>query len=88
MDRLSFFAANAMSLALPLVIAYQRTYYGQRIVLEQDLRRFHHPVLLEKTDHFRDIGLDRTALHTAERLLALQAAICFIKYMYRHNEPP
>ena len=50
----------------------------QRIVLKKDLRRFHHPVLLEKADDFRNIGLNGTSLHAAAGILALKASVGFV----------
>ena len=80
--------AYAVSFALVLVVADQRADDGQRVVLEKNLRSFHHPVLLEQADHFGNVRLNRTSQHTAAGILTLQASISFINYMYRHFRPP
>ena len=70
--------AYAVSFALVLVVADEGADDRQRIVLKEDLSRFHHPVLLEQADYFRNVRLNRTSQHTAAGILALQASISFI----------
>ena len=85
---LSLNTAHTVPFALALVIADQRTYNRQRVILKEDLCRLHHLVFLKQADDFRNIRLNRASLHTAAGILALQAAIRFINYMYGHNRPP
>ena len=70
--------ADTVSLALALMVADQRADYGKGIVLEKDLRSFHHPVFLKEADDLRNIGLNGTSLHAAAGIFTLQASVGFI----------
>ena len=87
-NRLALDPTDAMPFALVLMVADEGADDGQRIVFKKDLSRFHHPVLLEQADYFRNVRLNRTSQHTAAGILALQASISFINYMYGHCGPP
>ena len=87
-NRLALDPADAMPFALVLMVADEGADDGQRIVFKKDLSRFYHPVLLEQADYFRNVRLNRTSQHTAAGILALQASISFINYMYGHCGPP
>jgi hypothetical protein len=71
-------APYAVAFALAFMIADQGADNGKGIVLEKDLRSFHHPVLLEKADDLRNIGLNGTSLHAAAGILALKASVGFV----------
>jgi hypothetical protein len=67
-----------VAFALAFMVADQRADHGKRIVLKKDLRGFHHPVLLEKTDDLRNVGLNGASLHAAAGILALKAPVGFV----------
>jgi len=71
-------APYAVAFALAFMIADQGADNGKGIVLEKDLRSFHHPVLLEKADDLRNIGLNGTSLHAAAGILALKTSVGFV----------
>ena len=76
----AFDTADAMSLALILMIADQAADSRERVVFKKHPAGFVQLSLLEQTDNLRNIGVDRTPLLTAG-LLALEALICLVHYM-------
>ena len=76
--------ADAVALALVLVVADQRADRGQGVVFEQHPACGIQLVCLEQTDDLRDIGVDGAALLT-HRLFAAEAAVGFVQNMKCHG---
>ena len=70
--------ADAVALALVLVVADQRADRGQGVVLKQHPACGIQLVCLEQTDDLGDVGVDGTAL-LAHRLFAAEAAVGFVQ---------
>ena len=79
--------ADAVALALVLVVADQRADRGQGVVFEQHPACGIQLVCLEQTDDLRDVGVDGAALLT-HRLFAAEAAVGFVQNMKCHAVPP
>ena len=77
MHRRALDAANAVTLALLLMIADQGADDGQRIVQKEHLCSIHHSLIQETLNHLGNICMNRTAL-TASRLLAMQTSLRLI----------
>ena len=79
--------ADAVALALVLVVAHQRADRGQGVVFKEHPARIVQLVCLEQTDDLRDVGVDGAALLT-HRLFAAEAAVRFVQNVKCHAVPP
>ena len=76
--------ADAVALALVLVVADQRADRGQGVVLKQHPACGIQLVCLEQTDDLGDVGVDGAAL-LAHRLFAAEAAVGFVQNVKCHD---
>ena len=83
MDRCAFLAQDTVTLALLFMVADQGTDHGERVVGKQHIGRFQDLFFFQQADHLRYVGADRAAL-SALRVLALEAALRLIQYVYSH----
>ena len=79
--------ADAVPLALVLVVADQGADRGQGVVLEEHPARLVQPVLLQQPDGLGNVGVDGAAL-LAHRLLAAETAVGFVQNVKCHEFPP
>ena len=83
MHRRALDAADAVTLALVLVVADQRTDRGQGVILKQHTARLVQLVVFQQTDNLGDVGVNRAALLAAGHLAA-KAVVRFVHYVQRH----
>ena len=79
--------ADAVALALVLVVADQAADGGQGVVFKQHPAGVVQLVVFQQPDHLGDIGVDGAALLT-HRLFAAEAAVGFVQNVKRHEVPP
>ena len=84
MDRCSFSAQNAVTLALLFVVADQTADGGQGIILKEHPTCLVQLVGLQQLDDFRNRCIDGTALLTLG-VLAAQTAVRLVHNMQRHS---
>ena len=79
--------ADAVALALVLVVADQAADGGQGVVFKQHPAGVVQLVVFQQPDHLGDIGVDGAALLT-HRLFAAEAAVGFVQNVKCHDVPP
>jgi hypothetical protein len=67
------------------MVAHQAADYGKRVVVKQHLGGRHQVIFLEQPDHFRNIGMDRTAF-PAPGLFALETPVGFFQFVNGHRK--
>ena len=80
-------AADAMSLALALVIAHRGAHDGERVVLKEHRSGLVELAVLEQTNDLGDVGGDGAALLT-HGVLALETTIRFFDDVDCHGHAP
>ena len=79
---------HAVALALPFMVADQRAKDAHRVVVEKKRPRLVQIPFEEKLDHFRNVCLQRAAILTAGRFVALLATPRLADNMDRHQLSP
>ena len=76
--------ADAVALALVLVVAHEAAHSGQGIVFKQHPAGVVEVIVLEQADDLGDVGVDGAAL-LAHRLFAAEAAVGFVQNVKCHG---
>ena len=76
--------ADAVALALVLMVAHEAAHSGQGVVFEEHPAGVVQMIVLEQTDDLGDVGVDGAAL-LAQRLFAAEAAVGFVQNVKCHG---